>query len=103
MSRFLSILSILFFISTPASSWSPDAHIAHPSALSKDLSNVKRIWYLPDNPGEAGTPWGIQSRDQMKVMQEGPLAPQEQRATDNTECEDYYFDGMTGDAYCWSV
>ena len=129
MSRFhSSVFSIiLFLISSPASSWSPDAaHIAHPSTLSKDLSNVKRIWYAhrPDNPGELGNVWGIQSRDDMKRMHEGPLAPQ-QRAMDpdtdlelvhnvelgraeeeeeeEKECEDYYYDGMTGGVYCWTI
>jgi hypothetical protein len=124
MSRLFSILMIILFIlGSPASSWSPpDAHMAHPSTLSKDLSHVKRIWHLPDNPEEPGNVWGIQSRGHVKIVREGPLAPQ-QRAPDtylelvqkNTpevrpeaeeeegECEDYYYDGMSGDAFCWII
>jgi hypothetical protein len=117
MPRLFSILIILLIGSPAASSWGPGAHIAHPSTLSKDLSNVKRIWYLPENPGETGNVWGIQSRDQhMKRMPEGPLAPP-QRATDTypelrnaelgppeeEECDDHYYDGMSEDVYCWII
>ena len=109
-----SSVFLLVAVSSLAPGWVPGIQTRQ-ATLSKDLTNVKRIWYLPENPAELGNIWGIMSQDHVKRMHEEhdarAINPRknddkihfENDKSQEAECEDHFYDGMSEDVYCWII